>query len=93
MKFISFALALLALVTGLVAAARWYKASKVEIMPLWAELGVIEPLGGSSNHWIVGILKAAQKSGALNKEAALWTASSVFLSALSAVIGAWPISN
>jgi hypothetical protein len=90
MKFASLSFAILALVTGLIAAYYWYQASKVEVVPLWQELGTIEPLGGGDTHWIVGMLKAAQKSGALNKLAALWTAASVALSAFSAVIGAWP---
>jgi hypothetical protein len=93
MKLMSFSFALLALVTGLIAAYYWYKASKVEIVPLWQKLHIMEPIGGGDSHWIVGILEAVGESCSLNKIAAVWTASSVFLSAVSAVIGSWPFSN
>ena len=89
-EMLQFLFALSALITGIAASRYWFKASKVEIVPLWKQLGSIEPVGGSDSHWIVGILEAAQKSGTLNKQAALWTAASVFLSAISTTFGAWP---
>jgi hypothetical protein len=38
--------------------------------------------------WIVGLLEAASESSRLNKFAALWTATSVLLSALFTALGA-----
>jgi len=87
MKSASFVLAIIAAVTGLVAAWKWYRASQVEIIPLWQQLGVIEPPGGDTNGWVMGILQASQKSAELNKTAAIWTAVSVFFGCLSALAG------
>lgn len=90
MKIGSFALALAALITGLLAAWKWYKASGVEIIPVWQQMGVIERPGGDPEGWVVGIMQAAQESSSLNQTAALWTAVSVALSGLSAVFSSWP---
>ncbi|WP_217568776.1 hypothetical protein [Mesorhizobium sp. GbtcB19] len=87
MKDASFVLAVVAAATGLFAAWKWYKASKVEITPLWQQLGVIEPPGGDPNGWVIGILQASQKSAELNKTAAAWTAISVCLGWLSFLAG------
>lgn len=90
MKIASFALAVSALLTGLLAAWKWYKASKVEIIPLWQQLGVIEPPGGDPSGWIFGVMQAGRESAALNQTAALWTAASVTLSGLAAFLASWP---
>lgn len=75
--------------TGLFAAWRSHQAGKVPIVPLWVELGQIEPIGGSASHWIYGIQKAAEKSATLIKESAVWTAIAVVLATLSTFVGAW----
>lgn len=77
------ACALLALGTGVFAAWKWYQASKVEVVPSWIEQGRIERPGGEIEGWVLGHMKASQKSAALNKVAAIWTGISVILGPLS----------
>jgi hypothetical protein len=93
MKYISVAFALGALVTGLKAAFHWYKASEVAIDPGWTQENP-EPVDEELKQmcWNVAIIDAAQKSAALNKVAALWTAAAVVLGAVSSLIGSL-ISN
>ena len=78
-------------VSGLVATCRWYQASQVQVIPIWAKYGVVEPPNDGGLSWISGILEAARISGKLNRIAALWTAGSVFLNAISIAIGACSI--
>ena len=92
-KFANFVFALVAFGAGLVAAWNWYRASKVGITPLWAKLGTMEPIGGSSEHWVIGIMDAAKESGSLNASAAIWTAVSVAGASFTSLISAWPFSN
>jgi hypothetical protein len=85
------ALAIAALITGLLAAWKWYTASWVQPKPNW-RTEPVEPVL-SNMGWTGATLEAFEKAGQLNAKAALWTAVSVVLSALSALAGAWPISN
>jgi len=91
MKYVGLVLALFAFGAGLIAARYWYSASKVQIIPVWEESGVIEPVmpDQSNADWIVGLIATAQKAGRLNKIAAVWTAISVSLGTASAVAGAF----
>ncbi|MGJ4888855.1 hypothetical protein ACQR1Y_11705 [Bradyrhizobium sp. HKCCYLRH3099] len=81
----SIALSALALVTGLIAAWRWYEASQIQPTPNWRVEPVIPALKQMS--WDAATLEAFQKAGELNARAALWTAASVALSALSSITG------
>jgi hypothetical protein len=85
------ALAVAALGSGLIAARKWYAASKIQPKANWRTEPVAPVL--SNMGWTSGTLEAFERAGQLNAKAALWTAASVVLSALSAIAGAWPISN
>jgi hypothetical protein len=64
MKWASVGLALLAAVTGLVAAFYWYRSSKIQIEPTWlAEPGDTQL---SQMGWMAGMMKAFMKSADLN---------------------------
>lgn len=87
-------LAIMAFAAGLRAAQLWYRASKVQFMPLWEKNGQIEPVDPhlSQAQWIVALLQTADKSGELNRSAALWTAWSVALSAATTLLGVLPLA-
>jgi hypothetical protein len=89
LKAVSIILALSALASGLMAAWKWYAASEIQPKPNWREEPVYPVL--SNMGWTSATLEAFEKAGQLNARAALWTAASVVLSALSAIAGA--ISN
>jgi hypothetical protein len=84
MKVIGLVFAFIALVTGLIAAYFWSRASMVPIVPTWK----IEPgeSDASQQGWQVGTMMAFGKSGELNKLAARWTAASVALGAIGTFI-------
>ena len=88
-KLASIGLALSGLIAGIYAALLWHRASKVEIIPLWVELGYIEPVmpGQANEQWTVAIIKAANESSALNRKAAIWTAVAILLSTLGGLVG------
>jgi hypothetical protein len=90
LKRASIVLAVAAFLTGLRSALLWYRASRVQIMPMWIKDGRVEPLDPTSAHaeWIVTLLETATKSGDLNRKAAIWTATTVFLATLSTLSGA-----
>jgi hypothetical protein len=90
-RSISIGLAFLAFGAGLRAALLWYRASKVEIVPMWIEDGHIEPVDMNLSHleWIVAILKSQNKAGALNRVAAIWTGISIGFSAIATLVGAF----
>lgn len=81
-------LALICLAAALRSAWLWYRTSRVPIIPLWETLGQIEPVGGTDNHWIIGMMTAAQQSAALNRAAAIWTGGAALAGAASTVAGA-----
>lgn len=94
MKCIGVAFAVLAGITGLVAAWCWHQSSQVQIDPGWGPPGSgrgFEPSDEADQamSWAVATIKAFGDASDLNKKAALWTAASVLLSALSAIIGNW----
>jgi len=83
MKLVSLTLALCGFVTGIVAAWIWHKASKVPISP---EIVPDDPVYGTMV-WAESTKTAFQKAGELNAKAAAWTALSVAINALAAVVG------
>lgn len=92
MKSVRIACAVIAAITGLVAAWHWYRSSKVDIDPSWSlprTGGRIEPvipeLRDLDLH--AGTLAAFRDAAKLNKSAALWTALSVLAAAASSVLG------
>lgn len=90
MNYIAIGLASLSAIAGLVGAYLWYQASRVEIIPLWAELGHMEPVDPiqAQSHWLHGQMSANAKSSKLNCRAAIWTACAVVLGAASTLAGA-----
>ncbi|WP_206998998.1 hypothetical protein [Trinickia mobilis] len=89
--FIVGTIALFPAFTGVYAARLWHQASKIDVIPTYALYGQIEPVGDASSSaadWIDGLLRASQESSNLNRKAALWTAISVGLGAITTVISA-----
>jgi hypothetical protein len=92
MKETSIALALAGLGAGVLAAWYWYCTSAVSTTPTWARgENAFEPVDREQAHAgeVAGLVQAANESARLNKIAALWTGASIFLSALSVVVGAF----
>jgi hypothetical protein len=89
MKALSIGLAVLACITGVVAAIYWYRSSKVPIEPMWSDgpFGPIEPgeHADSQDGWIGGMLRASTLVAELNAKAAQWTAGSVLLAAAASI--------
>ena len=90
MKYVSLALAVGALLTGIIAAAFWYKASIVKSVPK-ADGRFGGGMATATAPWLAGALDAMTTASRLDKVASLWTAASVVLSGLSSVAG--QISN
>jgi len=91
MKVAEIAIAILAFVTGLVAARYWYRASKITADPGWGPNGLAEPgvHSAAQDAWITAMLKSASESARLNKIAALWTAMAVALTGISSIAAAF----
>ncbi|WP_350015437.1 hypothetical protein ABNK63_09040 [Rhodanobacter sp. IGA1.0] len=89
MRLVEVLLAIGGCVAGLVSAGYWLKASVVPIDPIWSKQGGVEPgvHSLSQDGWISGMLEAALESARLNKIAARWTAATVVLAAISALVG------
>ena len=88
MKAIEIVFALLAFVSGMLAAWFWLRASRVRTDPGWGENGLVEPGIHSVAHdtWIVAIMQSVAESGRLNAIAARWTALTAILTALAALM-------
>jgi len=81
-RAIRLALAFGALVTGLIAAFRWWQSSRVEVR-------ATRDRAESEDHVAqLAIIRAFAKSADLNKRAARWTALAVILDGLSGVVDA-----
>lgn len=83
-KNLSIVFEIFAFISGMVASFFWYKSTKIQIDP-----GPGVSSGDSYlNHmsWTVGTMKAFSETSRLNKTASLWTALTVFLSAVSAFL-------
>jgi len=90
MKALAIGLAILAGITGVVAAIYWYRSSKVPTVPVWPRgaFGPMEPVESeaSQSGWIAGMLQAGTRAAELNAKAALWTAGSVLLAAAASIV-------
>lgn len=81
--WVLFFLALGSLISGLIAAYKWWRASQVEFRP-FDEWG--NQISTSDYHvWINAMRHTIAVSGARNKSAAIWTAVSVGLAGVSAL--------
>jgi hypothetical protein len=93
MKWINLALAVAAFATGMRAAWLWYQASLVVPDPNWPKdyaTGMpFQPPDPALAQmgWTAALLGANQNSAALNARAAWWTAITVCLTAISAIVG------
>ena len=89
MKTLGLGLAVLAGITGVIAAIYWYRSSKVPIDPIWPEgaFGLVEPgeHDSSQDGWIAGMMRSNAIAAGLNAKAALWTAGSVLLAAAASI--------
>ena len=83
-KVARMALSLSALVTGFVAAFRWWQASRVEVHAIREHgLPASEPGFSGAD---AAIVRAFARSADLNKRAARWTALAVTLDGLSSIV-------
>jgi len=91
MKIVEIAIAILAAVTGMVAAGYWYRASRITADPGWGPNGLARPgiHSAEQDGWIVAMLQSASESAHLNKIAALWTAVTVALTGISAIVASF----
>lgn len=90
MKVIEVLLAICGCIAGLMSAWYWLKASSVSAEPIWSKYGSVESgvHSLSQEGWIGGMLDATLKSARLNKIAARWTAATVALTAIGALVSA-----
>lgn len=91
MKWAGIALAVLAMISGLVAAWHWRQSAKVPVDPGWGFPGgghAIEPVDqdASNTGWIVALIAAGNAAADLNRKAATWTAVSVAMGALASFV-------
>jgi len=84
MRCLSLAFAILALVTGLVAAFYWYRSSMITYP---SELNGITPLGGPTMVFASPLVTALQECGRLNKIAAGCSAAAAFFASVSSFAG------
>ncbi|MFX1733933.1 hypothetical protein PXJ20_16320 [Paraburkholderia sp. A1RI_3L] len=76
---------------GFYAAQLWLHSSKVCIVPAWAKYGGVEQADGESqtnSGWVAGIMEASEQAARLNQRAAIWTAFSVVLGAVTTITSA-----
>lgn len=90
MKILAFVLAIAGLATGFVAAAIWAKSAKVAVADPYQPGGIPPAPDVEQTGWVVGMLQAYSETASLNFRAARWTAISVVLNGLAAVLGTWP---
>ena len=68
-------LAILAGITGVIAACYWYRSSQVPIDPMWPDgpLGLVEPgeTEASQDGWIVGMMQSNTHAAEHNAKATL----------------------
>jgi hypothetical protein len=86
LKLAGLAIAIAALATGLLATWNWYQASRIRIFPIWQRVGGIEQLGGDPVALSFGIMQAVQEASSYSQKGAFWTAVSVTLCGLSALV-------
>jgi hypothetical protein len=88
LKNLSLLFAILAVVTGLVAAWYWYKSTTAEIDPAIVKLDDGRDAFRLST-WIESITGTVKTASDFNRKAAIWTAVSVLSGALATLSGAW----
>lgn len=74
---------------GCVSAWLWFAASRVQIVPAWAQgASRFEPLdaGLAQAGWTAGMLQAAERGAGLNAQAALWSGLTAFLGGMSPLV-------
>ena len=74
------------LVCGLIAAAQWYRASKITVKPNLFELS--DDVHEADFNWelIRAIMMAGRQTSTLNRIAALWTAAAVLLGGATSLL-------
>jgi hypothetical protein len=88
MSFIIILFGTASLVSGLVAAGQWYRASKIAVKPNLFELS--DDVHEADFNWelIRAIMVAGRQTATLNKLAALWTAAAVLLGGATSLLTA-----
>jgi len=86
MNFIAVLFGVASLACGLIAAAQWYRASRLIVKPNLLELS--DDVRETDFNWelIRAILIAGRRTSALNKIAALWTAVAVLLGGATSLL-------
>lgn len=93
-EFVVLLFGLAAAATAGVGAYKWYKASRVFVMPFSFENGLIAPLDPvrDAREWGAALTQTAIAQGEANQKAACWTAASVALTALTAILAAFKVA-
>ena len=78
MRLLTILLALSGFVVGLMASLDWFRASRIDTVPVWGSREPIDPIQSQAG-WIAGILTAASESSRLNRRAAFLTGVAVIL--------------
>ncbi|WP_217916496.1 MULTISPECIES: hypothetical protein [unclassified Duganella] len=86
MRLLTVALALSGFVVGLLASLDWFRASQIDVEPVWGDREPVDQVLSQAG-WIAGILTAASESGRLNRRAALLTGVAVILTTGSGLTG------
>lgn len=76
------------LISGLIAAAQWYRASKIAVKPNLFELSDDAHDADVNWEFIRAMMVAGKQMAALNEHAALWTAAAVLLSGITSLLTA-----
>lgn len=86
MRLLTVALAFSGFIFGLLASLDWFRASRIEVEPVWGNREPVDPILSQAG-WIAGILTAASESGRLNRRAAFLTGVAVLLTTASGLPG------
>jgi hypothetical protein len=89
MHTLAISLGIAGFVLGLLAAWEWFRASRVNIVPVWGDLEPKDPVA-SQMGWIAGVLQASAESARLNQRAAALTAVTVVVSTGASLAGLFP---
>lgn len=85
MRILGLILAAISTIAGLVSARFWYLSSKIKTSPAW-EPDITGDPGKNQMAWVTGTMIALNKSGALNKVAAIWAALAIGVGAISTAL-------
>lgn len=91
MHWLTASLIVVSTTAGALSTWYWFRSSQIQIMPSWAKNGGFEPVVPelSSSGWIVGLVDGAQKSAALNKLAASYTAIAIASGTIANLTAIW----